>query len=47
MRINSISLFGRVDMENNEYFTTTVYPILIRESFNFALSAKLTGKVVG
>lgn len=30
-----------------EYFSKEIYPILLREGFNFVLSAKLTGKVVG
>ena len=28
------------------YFASTIYPVLLRENFNFVLSAKLTGKVV-
>ena len=32
-------------MSGKDYFSKTVYPILIRNSFNFVLSAKLTGKV--
>ena len=43
----TISVVYTFEIKNNEYYTTTVYPILLRETFNFVLSAKLTGKVVG
>lgn len=43
----TIDVVYTFEIKNNEYFTTEVYPILRRESFNFVLSAKLTGKVVG
>ena len=31
---------------NQDYYTTQIYPILLQNSFNFVLSAKLTGKAV-
>lgn len=33
------------DAPYSNYFASTIYPILLRENFNFVLSAKLTGKV--
>ena len=43
----TINVVYTFEIKNLEYFKTNVYPILLRQSFNFVLSAKLTGKVVG
>lgn len=42
----TINVVYTFEIKNIEYFKTNVYPILLRQSFNFVLSAKLTGKVV-
>ena len=42
----TINVVYTFEIKNIEYFKTNVYPTLLRQSFNFVLSAKLTGKVV-
>lgn len=43
----TISVVYTFTIKDKEYYTSTVYDALLKEEFNFILSAKLTGEVKG